>query len=331
MAIDKTISELSRLEGCDGGELLPVAKNGDNGAVTTAVLREYMQQGLVPEEPGKGLSTNDYTDEDRTKLDSLPDAAEIEAGKRALFADLWRAWDGTVSADAEQFGKFGVEMDYDKAVRVYGMRELIDRVTVAGVTFNAQTELFACNGVGDLTRDDMELIDREWLLHQGGAPTSKIVQSRTNYALSPTSGSQGFYNFQAQNMEVLSLPSLSYPIAFTGWLSASHPKLRRILGTIDLTYFTNPSNMSNGLNCPNLTDVSFSRVKVDFNISKLASISLESLTYLVSNSANGSTAITVTVHADVYAKLTDEADAEWFALLGAAAARNISFATTSGS
>lgn len=49
---------------------------------------------------------------------------------------------------------------------------------------------------------------------------------------------------------------------------------------------------------------------------------------MVANSINGDRAITVTVHPEVYAKLTDEANAEWHALVAQAAARNITFLTT---
>ena len=46
MEEDKRISELSVLSACDGNELLPFAKNGDNGAVTTETMREFMQDGV---------------------------------------------------------------------------------------------------------------------------------------------------------------------------------------------------------------------------------------------------------------------------------------------
>ena len=38
--------------------------------------------------------------------------------------------------------------------------------------------------------------------------------------------------------------------------------------------------------------------------------------------------VTITVHADVYAKLTDESNTDWHALMTSAAAKNITFATT---
>ncbi len=63
---------------------------------------------------------------------------------------------------------------------------------------------------------------------------------------------------------------------------------------------------------------------VDFRYAK--NISLATLQYAVANAANTS-AITITVHADVYAKLTDETNTEWYQVLLDAADKNITFAT----
>ena len=56
-------------------------------------------------------------------------------------------------------------------------------------------------------------------------------------------------------------------------------------------------------------------------------VNLESFAYMIEHASNTSP-ITITVHADVYAKLTDESNADWHALMASAAAKNITFATT---
>lgn len=67
---------------------------------------------------------------------------------------------------------------------------------------------------------------------------------------------------------------------------------------------------------------------IDHNIAiNLTALKLECWQYLVTNAANGTTVITVTVHPTVYAKLADTANTEWHAVMTAAAAKNISFAT----
>lgn len=79
-------------------------------------------------------------------------------------------------------------------------------------------------------------------------------------------------------------------------------------------------------NCFALETVKLQGLKKDVSFADSPKISLESLQYLVDNTGNSS-AITVTVHADTYAKLTDEGNEQWHAVGEAAKGRNISFAT----
>ena len=60
----------------------------------------------------------------------------------------------------------------------------------------------------------------------------------------------------------------------------------------------------------------------------LSAISLESMEYLVAYALNRTTAITISVHPTVYAKLIDESLLEWNQVLLDAAAKNITFAST---
>lgn len=90
--------------------------------------------------------------------------------------------------------------------------------------------------------------------------------------------------------------------------------------------------------CRSLTEIRISRLLYDVCFADSPLLSLASFQYLVTNAANTS-AITVTVHADVFAKLTgdttneaaaaltDEEKTAWAAVLEAACAKNISFAT----
>ena len=109
MAENKKISELTRVSSLTGAEIVPFAKDGSNGAVTTAKLKEYAQPdlsaittalgGKVDKVTGKGLSANDYTDADRTKLGALPTNAELDS---SLGAKLDKEkWD-------EEHGQFGL-------------------------------------------------------------------------------------------------------------------------------------------------------------------------------------------------------------------------------
>ena len=99
-------------------------------------------------------------------------------------------------------------------------------------------------------------------------------------------------------------------------------KLRKILGR-----FTLDANGENIFyNCKALEELSLIITR-SVSLSQSPKLSFESVKYMVEHALNTSP-ITITVHADVYAKLTDEANAEWHQLLTDAAAKNITFATT---
>ena len=79
--------------------------------------------------------------------------------------------------------------------------------------------------------------------------------------------------------------------------------------------------------CRALTEIRISQLRYNIWLSDSPLLSLASLQYMVTHAVNTS-AITITVHPDVFAKLTDETNTEWHALLALAAEKNISFATT---
>ena len=67
-------------------------------------------------------------------------------------------------------------------------------------------------------------------------------------------------------------------------------------------------------------------VRSDIDIRRSSKLSYPSVAYMVANAAN-TAAITITVHPDVYAKLTDESNAEWHKVLLDAAGKQITFIT----
>lgn len=100
MEEDKRISELSVLSACDGNELLPFAKNGDNGAVTTETMREFMQEGV---------------------------------GEKA-FIDLWNKKCGSHGRYNEKTKMFELngltDITYDEAIKIYQF----DTARLAGIS-----------------------------------------------------------------------------------------------------------------------------------------------------------------------------------------------------
>lgn len=102
-------------------------------------------------------------------------------------------------------------------------------------------------------------------------------------------------------------------------------RLRKVLGTLgDMSTRQNANCFQN---CVNLEEIRIHRLNVSFNISTCPKINCESVRYWVKNRHPSNNAITITVHPDVYAKLTDESNTEWHQVLVDAAEKNIVFAT----
>lgn len=75
-----------------------------------------------------------------------------------------------------------------------------------------------------------------------------------------------------------------------------------------------------------IEEIRMKNLKDNISFPHSKNISLASLSYLVDNATN-TKAITLTVHADVFAKLTDESNTEWHAVAVAALAKNITIAS----
>ena len=90
--------------------------------------------------------------------------------------------------------------------------------------------------------------------------------------------------------------------------------------------FENSNNNAALRKCASLQEVRIKQLRYNVDLKDSPLLTLESFQYLVENATNRS-AITVTVHADVYAKLTDPKQAEWYAVNTAAQGKRISFAT----
>lgn len=102
------------------------------------------------------------------------------------------------------------------------------------------------------------------------------------------------------------------------------PKLETIFGAITMT--NNKDWSAKG--CPNLKYIKFYFTgKNNIDISDSPLIALESFQTTLAGKGASSSA-TITVHPDVYAKLTDETNTEWHQILLEATEKNIIFATT---
>lgn len=159
---------------------------------------------------------------------------------------------------------------------------------------------------------------------------SNLMGNHTPYNL------QRLFATDNSNLEVLNLStkdgitiadmsSADYVIGVAGSYAPVRSKLRKIIGVLVISLAQKSSKL---FFAPNLEEISISGLFHNCDLSGLPKINIASLRYLVEEKyrTHPSTP-TVTVHADVYAKLTDETNTEWHQVLLDAAEKNITFAT----
>lgn len=211
----------------------------------------------------------------------------------------------------------------------------------AGAVYNQNTgfyELNELNGLTDITEEQMREIylqthhvTRQTDLSGVFANANNI---RTNYPFKIDGGYKHVLCHATfagcTNIEVVAFTKSINNVFYStrvNYLFQHCRKLKEVIGIIRTDYADSSEKYEKMFyQCTSLVRVSLRGVKYDISFSDSPLISLESLQYLITNAANTSP-ITVTVHADVYAKIQDETNAEWHALIETAAAKQITFAT----
>lgn len=214
----------------------------------------------------------------------------------------------------------------------------------AGAVYNEQTGFYELNGLTDITEEEMKTIYLQTHVMDKLSSYYNIFAMSTfrtnlgfNMGITQTNGrivsfrESFFFN---QKLEVLRLSfgnniNETRMIRTDDMFYAFHgcKKLKRIINQIyvhnikDKLYFDHTFSQ-----CILLETALLYRLSASISFSDSPLLSLESLQYLITNATNTSP-ITVTVHSDVYAKIQDETNAEWHALIETAAAKQITFAT----
>ena len=210
----------------------------------------------------------------------------------------------------------------------------------AGAVYNQNTGFYELNGLTDITEEEMKVI---YVQTNGMDRLQSFIGSfaggtfRTNLGFNRTrtqtnNRSVNFYDSFRDNkyLEVLRVSyqdtdvQRSLIIENFGFAFYFCVKLRKIIGIIRLDKSSGVTSAFD--QCLELQDVKLYGLLTNISFAYSPLISLESLQYLITNAANTSP-ITVTVHADVYAKIQDEGQVDWHALIETAAAKQITFAT----
>lgn len=288
---------------------------------------------------GKELSTNDYTNAEKSKLSTLPTSIEFDAALTAKqdkivdSADITVGWDDGIEGRTLYIEPSAKRKVFDDLwISAAGSFGTVDHTH----TEDGVNKPYYLNEVW-MTYEEALVVYNEYFADIKSLYGRKIY-GVTNFP--PTSGNGSAYvynNYAASNAKVINVGGGFLVQAFTGWLSFA-PILTKIIGNIDLTYWSVSIKSFTYLNAPALTDVSIYHLHNDFSIEVLKSISLASMQYMVNNST-ATSSITVTVHPDIYAKLTGDTTnaaaaaltsdelAQWTALATTANSKNISFAT----
>ena len=237
----------------------------------------------------------------------------------------------------------------EEALAALGNGEALRPLYIArGAVYNEETGFYELNGLTDITEEEMLAIFAHTAMYGYGGQNvfSRFIgyydKVRTNFPplgygirmemLFPFGEST---SFETLNLMPLfeyrrsGLESLKYPMGVHNGYSTvltTCRKLRRVYGTIQLNTSFGGSICDT---CDELTDVRVKELSTSIRFcTGSPSLSLESVSYLVENATNTS-AITVTVHPDVLAKLQDaEGHPDWYAVNTAAQGKQISFATT---
>lgn len=322
------ISQFPLIESVDGSEQLAIVKDGANGKMKTSAIIAKAREGLVPQIAGKGLSTNDYTNADKTKLDALPIKAELDTSLASKQPAI-TASDDIAPMGADKLAltppaKYSAFDDvWVRLCRQYGGLDYSH-------TENNIAKPYRLNGLW-LTRNEAISIVAQY--RTWGTPTEDCTQRNIRTNIPIAAASTRMYSNSFNDIEVANLygclPNVMEACFGGGNLTS--------IINFNAQYLIRVTHQS--FRAPNLVTLDISNLKISLDLSKCPLINLTSWQGLVSRAAN-TDVITVTVHPDVYAKLTGDttntaaaaltADelAQWQALVATAAAKQITFATT---
>ena len=326
-----------------------IALNLHQGAETLFVKNDNGEIVATPLGP-RALAEEDA----RAKAEALRIKAEqsrtLAEGNRTNAEDArTKAEQSRVEAEQAR-----VEAEQERAIEFAGFAQDINKGSIrlldlqweqAGGSVIVSGETYGLNGINDLSLSEAIDILAQYanatILRSSMANTFQNSKLRTTFPLrigaSYTCNIMGMFSGSTK-LEKLAISGLAnikpMPNAFQGCSS-----LRKIDGTLYVRDCSTVSDFANAFKgCATLEDVRISQLKYDISFADSPLLSLGSISSLIAQRA-GSNTITVTVHPDVYAKLTGDttnaaaaalsADelAQWQEVLGQAVAKNISFAT----
>ena len=324
----KKISEQTLATSLDGNEIIPFAKNGADGAVKASKIKEYVQPDLTAKQD-KLVNSADITVGEDDKL-TVTDLA-----KREVFDDLWNeAW----KIGGVQYGKYDPDNAPDAGHPFQG--------NGLWMTYEEAIPILELAPFCKLEFGDDSFKNRFRYMGSRGTYNPRTLVPFTLWSVNARVGSADgmFQQWVDTNLEVLvfldSTPPNGVSALFTSYKNTFDrcKNLHTIKG-LSLRVVSNSNNTAGMFDgCAKLQNLTASFLQCDVSLKDSPLLTRESIVYLVQYASN-TAPITVTVHPDVYAKLTGdttnaaaaalstEEAAQWQQVVTDAAAKNISFAT----
>jgi hypothetical protein len=206
-------------------------------------------------------------------------------------------------------------------------------------TYNSKTGYFELNGITDIPYSEaveIMALNKRSYARANNCETSYYhfgSENNTCRTMLPIYVTIGVdMNFSSSfsgwpNLEVIQFTSYADILSLSNFDRTFHSdsKLREVRGVFNVR---NAIINDGFYGCKSLEEVRMSGLNQSAGFGYSPKLSYDSLKWLIDKAVN-STDITVYVHADVYAKLTDESNTTWYALFDQALNRKIAFATIS--
>ena len=260
-------------------------------------------------------------------------AADIAVAKRQVFVDMWLAVNGFYTRAKPQYAGYITQYDATNDKYIVHTPETPE-YDMTLTKEEAMRTLMALTTQSNFTREPFSRGVRVVLpplnYHYGSGPGYEALTMGRWSEIEVILLAYG--KMVDHDMDVTLLSAATSTLKFDNYFN-----LRAIIGKV--------FSYKRPVSFPGCKKLEYFRfiISADFNVQSCPLVRLDSLQYLVANAANGSTVITVTVHPDVYAKLTGDTSnaavqaltveelAQWQALVATAQQKKISFATTTNS
>lgn len=190
--------------------------------------------------------------------------------------------------------------------------------------YNEETGYFELNGFTDISYKEAQIIDEQSFPLFAWGTTHANSTVRTFY---PLRSSGGAYGSTTQNYEFAKCYNLKVIRFYDDYNQVKggsfyrSPELRQILGG----YLAIRDEVLFFESCTELELVEKWNITKSFSIKNCGKLNLQTFQAIVKG-AQATTAITITVHPDIYAKLTDESNEDWYKVNQDAIAKNVLFA-----